>query len=948
MDERIALLKNTVIGQKYYIVSEIGRGGSCIVYEAEYIDHIDLKHRVRIKEFYPYQVKLKREEDGKLSCIDQKAEKVFEEKRKLFVSGYYKNIELQYDDDFMNTSVDAREIMEDNGTVYLVYSVDGGMTLDKYKPKGIRECVELTIAVARAVEKYHKKEYLHLDIKPANIFVLDDIKDMVKLFDYDSVAKISDVKSGYSKISYSEGFSAPELIRGNVTKIGYGTDVFSIGAVLYAMLWEKAPDYSSMDFGAKYDFESISREYLDKTIREDVYVKLTEFFHKTLSSMISKRYKAMEDVIVILQEIYELADSHSVYIVSSIPPKRFFIGRKREKAEIEKILKDNQIVILSGIGGIGKSILAEDYILDHREEYDNIILTSMTEGLVELVCDDNKIALSNFQIKEDESLKAYAKRKLKKLRELCNEKTLFLIDNMDTIDFDEDEWIWRELLSMNLKIIVTSRIAEWSYPVVKISELENNEKIMLFKKYCDSEEDEYIEKIIEIVQGHTALIELIAKQIDTSFTTAEEMYHILKETGVVNTGNEKVLFNKDNTLKNDTVQKLIKAIFDTSTITRRELYILHNLCLFSQDGLSAQEFKEYIDESNFNNIKNLERKGWIQKKKKNISLHTVISDVIRCDGEEVLDDAEVLIDKCVNVYKKILPASKGNVRIEYKKKFEGIARYIIFANVYNRKTVFFIDIYASWFNKFENVSFCKKICLYLINADKRFVSKYTETQIKYTALLVDLYFENEEYKMAFINLRRVLEMTKVKYGDKHPMICSLYMYVGYMCMKLKKYEDAEDWYYKAYLLFDNGDNKIEKKLEKKLKICLLSGIGVLNHYYKPEKAEMFLIEALNLAREEDRNKKVSSLIRMECTVNLAEFYITIERYKDAFLLLQEAKQICDLLFDGKGKIAIRVYEAIAKYYVATEDFDKEEEIKTLVKKLCEEIEYIYGEDYEDD
>ena len=937
MDERIALLKNTIIGQNYRIVSEIGRGGSCIVYEAEYKDNFNLVHRVRIKEFYPYQVNLERNDSGFLFCVDSKSELVFNEKKKLFERGYSVNVQLQSDDDFINTSVDAREIVEDNGTVYLIYSLDGGITLGKYKPKNIRECIEITIAVAQAVEKYHKNDYLHLDIKPDNILILNETKEMVVLFDYDSVSKICDIKLGYSKISYSEGFAAPELIRGNIARIGYGTDVFSIGAVLFEMLWDKVPSYSSMDFGATYDFEASN--YFAKTIREDVYVKLTEFFHKTLSSLITKRYATVEEVIVKLQEIYELADSNGVYIVSAIPPKRFFIGRKHEKAEIEKILEDNQIVILSGIGGIGKSILAEDYILDHREEYDNIILTSMTEGLVELVCDDTKIALANFQIKEDKSLKVYAKRKLKKLRELCNDRTLILIDNVDTIDFGEDEWIWRELLSMDLKIIVTSRIAEWSYPVVIVSELEKNEKVMLFRKYCDSEEDEYIEKIIEIVQGHTALIELIAKQIDTSFSTAEDMYHILKERGVVNTGEEKVWLNKDNVMKYDSVMLQVKAIFDTAKITRRELYILHNLCLFSQDGLVVQEFKEYIDEPNFNNIKELIRKGWIQEKgQRKIALHTAISDVIRCDANDVLSDISVMLEKCIEKYvdicKKVLPSLIGKVRIEYKNKFSQIANYIVANNIYNDKLKYFIDIYMRGFHIFYDYKFCEKAYLYLVKAFFKLNSSNTDVGVYYFYCLTHLYIENKEYTKAVAWCALTTEKILSKYDEKHPLMGAMYMCMGNLFVQAKKYKIAEDFYCKAYSVVNTeGDYQ-----ETRINALIFGNLGYLYHYYRPEEAETYLLAALDGIKKFDGyDKNYISHAMMNCMINLGDFYTTVGRYEEAFEQFQEAKQICEQLFDGRGRTAIELYNYMIRYYSAIGNADKVSEINELIEKLQEDM-----------
>lgn len=75
MDSRIALAANTQLhfqnkeggAVRYTIIKEIGRGGSCIVYDASYETNTrDIKY-VRIKECYPFRLRIERESDGTLS-----------------------------------------------------------------------------------------------------------------------------------------------------------------------------------------------------------------------------------------------------------------------------------------------------------------------------------------------------------------------------------------------------------------------------------------------------------------------------------------------------------------------------------------------------------------------------------------------------------------------------------------------------------------------------------------------------------------------------------------------------------------------------------------------------------------------------------------------------------------------------------------------------------------
>lgn len=52
--------------KKIKINSEVGRGASCIVYDAEYTDSIGVVHCTRIKECYPSYLLMTRTDNGAL------------------------------------------------------------------------------------------------------------------------------------------------------------------------------------------------------------------------------------------------------------------------------------------------------------------------------------------------------------------------------------------------------------------------------------------------------------------------------------------------------------------------------------------------------------------------------------------------------------------------------------------------------------------------------------------------------------------------------------------------------------------------------------------------------------------------------------------------------------------------------------------------------------------
>ena len=91
MDHRIALKPKTPLclcndkGEQIHCVieKEIGRGGSCIVYEASRVTETGDVSLYRVKEFYPYKPDIKRGDDNTLTLADVETGKTVVSKRAL-------------------------------------------------------------------------------------------------------------------------------------------------------------------------------------------------------------------------------------------------------------------------------------------------------------------------------------------------------------------------------------------------------------------------------------------------------------------------------------------------------------------------------------------------------------------------------------------------------------------------------------------------------------------------------------------------------------------------------------------------------------------------------------------------------------------------------------------------------------------------------------------------
>lgn len=222
---------NTVLFQKYHVLSLLGSGGSSSVYLAE---HLKLKHHRAIK------------------CIPKTQARTAS---RYLEAGLLKNlrhpgIPVIYD------------IEEDESHVYIIEEYIQGESLSAYVQNHNNISQETIAAfgiqLCGIIEYLHnQKPYpiLYLDLKPEHIILCGT---QLKLIDFG----ISAAKDGEIHASNSwgtPGFAAPEQFTG--CGLGTKTDVFGIGAVLYYMLTrEILPPHSGIPgFFPKYCSHSFKK-----------------------------------------------------------------------------------------------------------------------------------------------------------------------------------------------------------------------------------------------------------------------------------------------------------------------------------------------------------------------------------------------------------------------------------------------------------------------------------------------------------------------------------------------------------------------------------------------------------------------------------------------------------------------------------------------------------------
>lgn len=495
----------------------IGVGVSCIAYEISFYESESILHKGILKEFCPAYLEDEFKRDNYNIIVPDKYIKQFQKDLSDF-KDTYKTI-----NEYIANNASASNyhpvqlgLYEGNNTLYTLSSCDYGKSYDKLQDDSLYSLVKILLTVSKGVEQYHKAGFLHLDIKPKNILVLDGVTDIIKLFDFDSLLKIDDIKSGtVSEIPAPEDYYVPELNDLNLRNIGVQTDIFEIGAMFYTRLFGKAPQPKDMGYDVEYEFENVPllNGALPKTLFE-----IEKLLRNTLQISKRRRYKDTSQLISQLEFILTLVDSKKPYLLN-LPvwnPSRLSIQRTDELRELDYRLQKDGYVFVKGMGGLGKSELAKMFVKEYEGQFHTIQFCKYVDSLKSLVA---SIPVSGINDEDYKNIDELAKAKNKILHQ-CDANTLIIVDNFN-VTYDK---YLREFLptdSNGFKVIFTTRCMPaadyYEDKVFRLPPLSLENCRELFYMHCGIERtlatDDLLEELINEIQHNTLLLILIAKNV---------------------------------------------------------------------------------------------------------------------------------------------------------------------------------------------------------------------------------------------------------------------------------------------------------------------------------------------------------------------------------------------------------------------------------------------------
>ena len=310
------LTENTLLqGGKYSISCQLGQGGFGITYLAI---QTALDRKVAIKEFFMPNCCSRDGDTTIVTMGNNSTYGIAEQYKRKFIKEAKTIASL--DNPHI---IRIHDVFEENGTAYYVMEyLEGGDLKSRVHAQGLPEDEALQIIrqIGEALNYIHRRNILHLDIKPSNILFRED--ETAVLIDF-GISKHYDEKDGSetssTPIGISEGYAPLEQYdTEGISAFSPATDIYSLGATLYYLLSGNRPPNASsiLNNGLPALTDSTTQRTVDAinkamSVRKNDRPETVAEFMTLLSGDDVQQQSTIKPKIVVKQKLHKQSENHS-------------------------------------------------------------------------------------------------------------------------------------------------------------------------------------------------------------------------------------------------------------------------------------------------------------------------------------------------------------------------------------------------------------------------------------------------------------------------------------------------------------------------------------------------------------------------------------------------------------------------------------------------------------
>ena len=327
-------------------------------------------------------------------------------------------------------------------------------------------------------------------------------------------------------------------------------------------------------------------------------------------------------------------------------PSTGFVGREAELKEIaDRFAQGDRMVVLTGLGGMGKTELAARYGLKHPgltyfirfdTDFDRTLM-NMVHGI--------RPKLGELELKVD---KAILRKKVLDILEQSTEDDLLIIDNADS-----PTGVLADLLkgdgfdvfkNLKLKLLLTTRSdAPRSTPV---EPMPDEPLFEIFRNHGAELSEAEMKDLIKAVNGHTLTIDLIARTLADNWVpvSTQEMLNAISNSTLSEEDFPEVGTDYNQDEEQLHIYKRLLGVFQVAKVPPLEQQVLRLATLLPETGMDVGLFRKALTTEQRGVFPRVGRQGWLSAEHKVLTIHPIIRLICRTELTPTDADCEAFLD----------------------------------------------------------------------------------------------------------------------------------------------------------------------------------------------------------------------------------------------------------------------------------------------------------------
>ncbi|MGB0839630.1 MAG: tetratricopeptide repeat protein [Chitinophagales bacterium] len=362
-----------------------------------------------------------------------------------------------------------------------------------------------------------------------------------------------------------------------------------------------------------------------------------------------------------------------------------FIGRKVDLGTVNQKLYDHQIVLMHGIGGVGKTTIARQYFYAYGHLYDHLVWLNCFTTIQDAILSQLPPESLGLVFAPNDPVQERFDKVMLMLKNMEG-RNLMIIDGADDAeDIQKNRQVLSSLPSWH--VLVTTRTYLTYFVQHKVGLLSDEEALKVFyKHYTHQRDDKHLSQLLNVVGRHTLTVELLAKNLqelqDFDDYTIKDLLNNLAQNNLLQFSESVDVYTPYNNKEVD-LTELIPTIFNVNELSDYEQDLMRQLSVLPSEAITYVALKTLFQiddetQKQFRSaLRNLLKKGWIvtERASKTYQMHKVIQEVVRDKLRPNSENCSTLIE---GLY-ELIKVKKGESyldKVKYLHFAEKILQYI--------------------------------------------------------------------------------------------------------------------------------------------------------------------------------------------------------------------------------------------------------------------------------